>query len=84
MSVCAACGVEVVAARNGRTVHTDAIPRGYAEHDAVATSSEDWAAARAKPSLRSAAVDMLMHHVTGHPESDCAFARNLRDALEME
>jgi hypothetical protein len=84
VSVCGTCGVEIAEARNGHLVHIDNIPRGFdIFHEVTALPEEEWRTLRGRPSLKGAAEDMLVHHVTGHPESDCAFAQNLRRALDM-
>ncbi len=82
MYVCATCGVESVMSGRGRLIHVDAIPRGYEVHEVDDLMDGDaWLVHHGVTSLKAAAEDMLVHHTTGHPESDCAFARNLRAAL---
>jgi hypothetical protein len=78
VALCGVCGVTVAEARNGRVIHLDAIPKGYPPHD---VEPVDAAPVDSATRLRGAAEDMLIHHISGHPESDCAFAQNLRRAL---
>lgn len=81
--VCATCGAATGESRSGRTVHIEGIPKGYPEHDVEATvTAQEWQTQSfAATDLKGAAQDMLAHHITGHPEADCAFAQNLRRAL---
>lgn len=80
---CDICGVEVAESRSGKLVHVDAIPKGYEDHEVeiVVPAEELRARQLAASDLKGAAQDMLAHHITGHPEADCAFAQNLRRAL---
>lgn len=83
--VCSSDGVPVVQNRTGRWFHVDSLPESAEPHDPLALSVKAWMEQqRAVPafvSLRDAATDMLTHHVTGHPESQCPFAKQLREAL---
>ena len=78
--ICTVCSVSVARNRLGKWVHTDDIPKNFEPHDAiggeVAATRDDFV------SLRQAATDMLHHHTAGHPEGQCAFAQQLRVALE--
>lgn len=82
--VCATCGVAVTNAKSGRLVHLDDIPKGFdSDHEIAATSSVDFLErAHQRLSLKGAAEDMLVHHGTLHPDSDCPWAAVLRRALE--
>lgn len=82
--VCEECGISCVKNRLDRWFHTDSIPANIDFHDPVVITISAWRQKQATPgfvSLADAARDMLTHHVAGHPESSCAFAKQLREAL---
>lgn len=84
VDVCAIDGVPVGKSRSGLLVHLDELPENAEPHDAVPVTREQWASGQSpRAVLRQAAQDMLVHHVGGHPEADCQFAQNLREAIRL-
>lgn len=81
--VCAADGVRIARSRAGRWVHTDSLPEfADPDHEIDPVPAASFGRAHAaRLDLREAAVDMLRHHDTLHPGSDCAFARRLGEAM---
>ncbi len=84
MIVCGICGVPVGAAKNGRFVHLDDIPQGVnPDHEITPVPSSDFFNAEDyRFTLKGAAEDMLAHHATLHPASDCPWAVVLQRALK--
>lgn len=81
--VCSVDGAAVAQARNGRWVHTDSLPDWVdPEHEIDPVESRHFVLRQTHElGLREAATDMLRHHDTIHPGSDCEWSRNLMDAL---
>lgn len=84
--VCLDDGVPVVKNKLDRWFHVDAIPQEMDFHEPVVGTLDAFRRAYAETSssfipLKDAARDMLNHHVVGHPESECRFAQNLREAV---
>lgn len=81
--VCAVEGTRLARARStGNWVHVDLIPEGVPDHDPEPISAAQFELKSARyGSLHDAAVDMLRHHDTLHPGSDCEWARRLWEAL---
>ena len=81
-TVCRYDGVEVTAARNGRLVHIEDIPKGTPEHEIDTTSLALWEQAyRYRADMRNAVADLVEHHATIHPVSDCAWVERVNSAL---
>ncbi len=83
VSVCGSCGVAIAAAKNGRLVHLDDLPKGSdPDHEIVAVATSDFVQAEeSRFTLKGAAEDMLAHHATLHPATECEWAEVLRRAL---
>lgn len=80
--VCAACGATCAQSRSGRWVHTDGYDAKIEAHDARPEHASVLEEAHYEhTTLRGAAQDMMRHHGTLHPDSDCEWARNLSRAL---
>jgi hypothetical protein len=84
-ALCSTCGAE---AANGRAklVHTGEIPAGTEPHDVLGlVSIHEWQAAQGvRTTLHVLASELLFHHVSIHPMSDCAFATRLAEALRSK
>lgn len=82
--VCATDGVPVGAAKSGRFVHLDDLPHGVdPDHEIEAVPWSDFFASEdRRVTLKGAAEDMLAHHATLHPASDCPWAEVLGRALK--
>lgn len=80
--VCATDGVPVTANRLQRLVHLGELPKGTdPDHEIRAVAPAEFASgAGAKLDIRAAVEDMLAHHATLHPVSDCEWARVLARA----
>ena len=83
MNICGRCGSRIAIAKSGRLVHLDEIPKGVdPDHEIAATTESDYAAQYDyRFTLKGAAEDMLAHHATLHPSSECEWAVLLRRAL---
>lgn len=82
-TVCRYDGVEVMAARNGRLVHVEEVPRGVPEHEIDITSRALWEQKfRERSDLRLAVAELVEHHLTLHPGSDCQWVENVNTALK--
>lgn len=82
-TVCRYDGVEVTTARNGRLVHVEEVPRGVPEHEIDITSRGLWEQKfRERADLRLAVAELVEHHVTFHPGSDCEWVERVNTALK--
>ncbi len=83
MSVCGNCGILVVEAKSGRLVHVDDLPKDAdPNHEIVPVAAADFIHdAEMRYSLKAAAEDMLVHHASFHPASDCPWVVVLERAL---
>ncbi len=67
--------------RSGALIHLDDIPDGFDYHDAVAVDADRYfALLENRSDLKSAAEDMVLHHATLHPITDCEWAQRLLEA----
>jgi len=81
--VCDVDGVPVTLNRREVLVHTDTLPPNTPDHTIFAVKRyERESRVPEFITVKDAARDMLAHHVVGHPESECKFAQNLREALD--
>lgn len=82
-SVCAVDGVKIGLSRSGAMVHLDEIPKGIdADHEIVIVEPREFSATEAhRQDLHSAVADLLLHHGTLHPLSDCEFAARVTGLL---
>lgn len=83
--VCALDGVEMGSTRSGALIHLDEIPREVPEHfiEEVIESSEYQRRSDSRVNLKGAVEDLLAHHATLHPLSECAWAARIRTALRL-
>lgn len=82
-AVCVLDGVPVGESRSGRLVHLDDLPLDVEPHDVVVTlEATVWAQEMSRQNdLAVVAAEMLNHHDSIHPASDCEFSRRLEAAL---
>jgi hypothetical protein len=83
VTICGRCGIPITVAKSGRLVHLDDLPKGIdPDHEIAATTQSDFEAYQDyRFTLKGAAEDMLAHHATLHPSSECEWAAVLRRAL---
>lgn len=81
--VCVLDGVPVGPSRGGKLVHLDEVPMDVEPHEVeVAVEATVWAEeVQRQNHLATVAAEMLYHHGTIHPASDCEFSRRLEAAL---
>lgn len=83
VTVCAIDGVRVAESRAGRLVHTEEIPKGIdPDHEIVEIPLSHFCEQRgSQADLVSAVQDLLLHHATLHPLTDCEFAARVTSSL---
>lgn len=80
--VCGKCGVAIGHTASGKAVHLDEVPKGVGYHDAEPKAASEWLReSDERQDIRRSAHDMLAHHASLCPATECAWARNLREAL---
>lgn len=82
--VCGICGTTAARNRNQTLVHTDDVGREFEEHDAAHPMSQEIyeRLVGEAQDLRTKAADMLVHHGTMHPSSECEWSQRLASALK--
>lgn len=82
--VCKLDGVDISANRAGKWVHIEELPRGVDPHDVDAiVEKEIWDRAYGgTEKLKAAISDLLIHHASLCPISECAHARSLQAAAK--
>ncbi len=83
MVVCGTCGVPIGVKAAGGWIHLDSIPKEFDEHEAgYPTDTEIYAQAiREEFDVRLIAQEMLEHHLTFHPLTECEWAQKLNQAI---
>lgn len=83
MIVCGICGILIGVKASGGYVHLDAIPKEFDYHEAgIPTDPEKYAeAVRANFDIRLIGEEMLEHHMTLHPLTDCEWSQRLAMAI---
>lgn len=80
--VCAHDGVEVVESRTGKLIHLDELPRGTGDHDIDAVDLHEYLSEKDKiADWKAAAAQLMSHHASIHPVSDCPFVVALATAI---
>ena len=85
MVVCMTCGATIAMARSGAWVHTEQPPDGTdPEHEIVVGARSDLDRYRAeRGDLATALSELVVHHASVHPPSDCPFIERARAALRV-
>ena len=83
MTVCAIDGVAVAETRRGAIVHVDELPKGIdPDHEIIEVSLETFRDQRgSRHDLTSAVQDLLLHHATLHPLTECEWAARVTTSL---
>jgi hypothetical protein len=83
MNCCAVDGVAIGESRSGRLVHLGELPKGVdPDHDIVAIAASEYADEVAVNSdLKSAVEDLILHHATLHPLTECVWTDRVHSAL---
>lgn len=84
--VCRLDGVSLVQGRGLVWRHTDALPQGVdPDHEPLPVESEEFERAEHdRQDVHQLAAELLHHHVSIHPVSDCPFAVRLTQALRSK
>ena len=83
MVVCKRCGVAAAITRTEKWIHVASIPREFDEHDVEETISltEFEAQVQEDQDVKALAEDLIRHHVTVHPATECEWVSRLSQAL---
>ncbi len=81
--VCSIDGVAIAWANTGKWVHLDMVPSGADPDHAIDPVHPSLFRFKREQDIgvREASIDLLRHHSTYHPESDCEWAIALGEAL---